>query len=80
MALRIDFKQVQAEFKACKDESELKDRLTHYKKLLDGEHITVRQYWAIQNFYARAVDSLRFGNRHLKAFDRVGKSGFRIKG
>lgn len=80
MALRIDFKQVQDEFGACKNEPELKQRLQHYKDLLDGEHITHRQYWAIQNFYARAKDRMSFGNRHLRAFDRVGESGFKIKG
>lgn len=79
MALRINFGQVQSEFGACKSESELKERLEHYKDLLEEEQITGKQYWAIQNFYAQAVDRLRFGNRHLKAFEKVGENGLRIK-
>lgn len=79
MANKIEFYIVQKEFGRCKTESELKDKLERYKDMLEDGELTSRQYWAIQGFYAQAVDRLRFNDRHLKAFERVGENGFRIK-
>lgn len=77
MAIKIEFYIVQKEFGRCKTEPELKERLEHYKDLLEKGELTDRQYWAIQHF--QAVERLRFRDRHLKAFSRVGGNGLRIK-
>lgn len=79
MALRLDFKQVEVEFAQCKTSDELKAEMLRYKKLMDDDQITVKQYWAVQNLNARAIDRLSFNNRHLKHFDKVGNNGFKIK-
>lgn len=77
--LRTDFKKLQQEFAELKTEPELQKELEKFKELRNGEHISDRQYWAIEELIIKAKERLRFGDRHLKSFERVGGNGYRIK-